>query len=149
MISPRDLLNRWIVPLDRRTDFLALNNGSKFAIPFEVFVVFSTNLNPAELADEAFLRRIPNKIFVDAIAPDVFDKILQQRLVSEGWSGEPGAGGYMRELCAKRGGDLRPCYPRDMLRIIQSISGFEERPARLNILDIDRAADLYFGAHSH
>ena len=62
MMSPRDLLNRWIVPLDRRVDFLSLGSGGKFDIPFELQVVFSTNLAPHELADEAFLRRIPNKI---------------------------------------------------------------------------------------
>ncbi len=145
MISPRDLLNRWIVPLDRRLDFLALSNGSKFAIPFEVFIVFSTNLNPAELADEAFLRRIPNKILVDAVSPCVFDEILRGRLASYGWDCESGAPEYLRDLCADRGGDLRPCYPRDIFRIIESIAGFEDRTPVLNRSDIDRAAELYFG----
>ena len=146
MISPRDLLNRWIVPLDRRVDFLALSNGAKFAIPFEVFVVFSTNLNPEELADEAFLRRIPNKILVDAVSPAVFDGIVEKRLESCGWPVEPHAQEYLRTLCASRGGDLRPCYPRDLFRIIESISGFEDREAQLNKTDLDRAAELYFGA---
>ncbi len=63
MISPRDLLNRWIVPLDRRIDFLSLGSGGKFDDLLEIQIVFSTNLAPHELADEAFLRRIPNKIF--------------------------------------------------------------------------------------
>src|SRR5262249_29743603 len=66
LMPPRDLLNRWIVPLDRRVDYLTLRYGVKFQIPFELMVVFSTNLEPSDLADEAFLRRIHNKIFVDA-----------------------------------------------------------------------------------
>ncbi len=64
VISPRDLLNRWIVPLDRRVDYLTLHHGQKLCIPFEVMVVFATNLDPSELADEAFLRRIHNKIYI-------------------------------------------------------------------------------------
>ena len=82
ILSPRYLLNRWIVPLDRRVDYLTLRYGLKFNIPFEMIVVFSTNLDPNDLADEAFLRRIQNKIYVEAVNDEVFDKIFQ-RLVSE------------------------------------------------------------------
>jgi hypothetical protein len=142
MISPRELLNRWIVPLDRRTDYLSAN-GAKFAIPFEVFVVFSTNLNPTELADEAFLRRIPNKILVDSISPEVFDDIVGRRLLSTGWLAESGAAEHLRNLCALQG-SLRPCYPRDMFQIIESIAEFEERSPELTRSDVSRAADLYF-----
>ena len=67
LMSPRDLLNRWIVPLDRHVDYLTLRYGVKFQIPFELMVVFSTNLEPSDLADEAFLRRIHNKIYVEAV----------------------------------------------------------------------------------
>jgi hypothetical protein len=146
LIAPRDLLNRWIVPLDRRIDYLTLASGQKFEVPFEVFVVFSTNLNPTELADEAFLRRIPNKILVDAVSADVFDEIVIRRLEAERWVSEPGSAGHLRGLCKDRGGDLRPCYPRDMFRIIESIASFEEREPWLNVPDINRAAELYFGA---
>ena len=76
LMSPRDLLNRWIVPLDRRVDYLMLRYGVKFQIPFELMVVFSTNLEPSDLADEAFLRRIHNKIFVDAVDEKAFDQIF-------------------------------------------------------------------------
>ena len=80
LMSPRDLLNRWIVPLDRRVDYLMLRYGVKFQIPFELMVVFSTNLEPSDLADEAFLRRIHNKIFVDAVD----DKVLRSDLPPRG-----------------------------------------------------------------
>src|SRR5437016_12392638 len=76
LMSPRDLLNRWIVPLDRRVDYLTLRYGVKFQIPFESMVVFSTNLEPSDLADEAFLRSIHNKIFVDAVGEKAFDQIF-------------------------------------------------------------------------
>lgn len=144
MVAPRDLLNRWIVPLDRRSDYLTIG-GAKFAVPFEVFVVFSTNLNPSDLADEAFLRRIPNKILIDAISAEVFDEIVHKRLESNGWMYEPGAIDYLRGVCETRGGDLRPCYPRDIFNIVASIAEFEERAPRLTESDIDRAADLYYG----
>lgn len=145
IISPRDLLNRWIVPLDRGIDFLAMSGGSKFAIPFELFVIFSTNLDPAGLADEAFLRRIHNKILVDAVRPGVFDRIVKRRLDSTGWLCEEGSCDYLRETCLRRGGDLRPCYPRDFFRIIGSIARYEEREPVLRAAEIDRAAELYFG----
>jgi hypothetical protein len=144
MISPRDLLNRWIVPLDRRVDFLSISSGVKFAIPFEVFVVFSTNLQPTELADEAFLRRIPNKILVDAVAPPVFDEIVERRLAGNGWQVEPQAIEHLRRLCVAKGGDLRPCYPRDFIAIMESIALFEEREPAFTAGDIDRAGALYF-----
>jgi hypothetical protein len=143
-ITPRELLNRWIVPLDRRVDYLTIS-GAKFAVPFEVFVVFSTNLDPAALADEAFLRRIPNKILVDAISPALFDEIVRKRLEGNGWTSEPGATAYLREVCSARGGDLRPCYPRDIFQIVESIAEFEERSPHLTTEDVDRAVELYYG----
>jgi hypothetical protein len=144
MIAPRDLLNRWIVPLDRRIDYLTMS-GAKFAIPFEMFVVFSTNLNPAELADEAFLRRIPNKILVDSLSPPLFDDVVGKRLKSSGWGSESGAVEYLRHVCQARGGALRGCYPRDIFRIVESIAQFEERTPELTKIDVDRAAEMYFG----
>ncbi len=76
------MLNRWIVPLDRRVDYLMLRYGVKFQIPFELMVVFSTNLEPSDLADEAFLRRIHNKIFVDAVDDKAFDQIFHRVVVA-------------------------------------------------------------------
>jgi predicted ATPase with chaperone activity len=143
-IAPRDLLNRWIVPLDRRVDYLTVG-GAKFPVPFEVFVVFSTNLNPSDLADEAFLRRIPNKVLVDSISTEVFDHIVGKRLKSSGWHSEAGAAEHLRTVCEAHGGGLRPCYPRDLCEIIQSIAEFEERAPELTKSDVDRAAELYYG----
>ena len=76
-MRPSELLNRWMTPLDRRVDFLTLPAGKKFEIPFEMIVVFATNLDPGELADEAFLRRIPNKIKIDYATPAQFVEIFR------------------------------------------------------------------------
>src|SRR5947209_15576465 len=78
VLAPRDLLNRWIVPLDRRVDYLTLSSGMKFQVPFELMVVFSTNLDPRDLADEAFLRRIQTKVMVENVSDDVFDRIFNR-----------------------------------------------------------------------
>ena len=78
VLSPRDLLNRWIVPLDRRVDYLTLSSGMKFQVPFELMVVFSTNLDPHDLADEAFLRRIQTKVLVENVSAEVFDEIFRR-----------------------------------------------------------------------
>ena len=77
-VSPETLLNRWIVPLDRRVDYLSLSYGVRFDIPFDVKVVFSTNLDPTTLGDEAFYRRIQNKILVSSISDAEFDEVLMR-----------------------------------------------------------------------
>jgi hypothetical protein len=145
LISPRDLLNRWIVPLDRRVDYLSLNYGVRFQIPFEVMIVFATNLAPTELADEAFMRRIPNKILVDAVGPEIFDEIFRRVLMNFKMPCDEGAYEHLRKLCLERGGDLRPSYPRDMCQIIRAIKTYEEQPSRVGLPDLERAVELFFG----
>jgi predicted ATPase with chaperone activity len=146
MINPRDLLNRWIVPLDRGIDFLSLRTGVKFPIPFETMVVFSTNLDPRQLADEAFLRRIQNKVKVETISPEIFDRILQRicEAAEIEWTEE--ASLYIRDRCSAdaRKPVLRACYPRDVVAILQNIAKYEGRPPTLNNEDVDRAISLYF-----
>jgi hypothetical protein len=143
-IPPRDLLNRWIVPLDRRIDFLSLGGTGKFEIPFELLVVFSTNLQPHELADEAFLRRLPNKILVAAIDAEAFDAILRLSAAAAGMECEPGSAAWLRELCLRHSSGLRACFPRDILAAIRAIALYEERPPRLGRADLERAVAGYF-----
>jgi GTPase SAR1 family protein len=145
MINPRDLLNRWIVPLDRRVDFLSLRTGVKFPIPFETLVIFSTNLDPRQLADEAFLRRIQNKIKIDTITPEIFDKILERVCSDAQITFSAEMADYLRLKCNPDGkGVLRACYPRDMVRILQSIADYEHRLPEMSKVDLDRALNLYF-----
>src|SRR5206468_2610879 len=90
VLSPRELLNRWIVPLDRRVDYLTLASGMKFQVPFELMVVFSTNLDPHDLADEAFLRRIQAKIMVEEVSHDIFERIFVRVMQTHQVPSEPG-----------------------------------------------------------
>jgi hypothetical protein len=145
LMSPRDLLNRWIVPLDRRVDYLTLRYGVKFQIPFELMVVFSTNLDPSDLADEAFLRRIQNKIEIEPVAPQVFDMIFQRVVSTRNLPADYDAAEYLRKLCLSDGRtQLRACYPQDIVNIIGAISQYETRQVQVSKPDIERAVQLYF-----
>ena len=145
LMSPRDLLNRWIVPLDRRVDYLTLRYGVKFQIPFELMVVFSTNLDPMDLADEAFLRRIQNKIEVEPVSSQVFDAIFQRVVSQRNVPSEYDSAEHLRRLCLTGGRtELRACYPQDIINIITSISQYESRPVQVTRPDLERAVELYF-----
>jgi predicted ATPase with chaperone activity len=145
VLSPRELLNRWIVPLDRRVDYLTLTSGMKFQVPFELMVVFSTNLNPTDLADEAFLRRIQTKVFVADVSAEVFDQIFARVVRDQQVPVEDGMGEYLRECCLTSGAHtLHACYPIDIYRLVKSINEYEGRPVRLTRANIDRAVALYF-----
>jgi Mg-chelatase subunit ChlI len=145
LMSPRDLLNRWIVPLDRRVDYLTLRYGVKFQIPFETMVVFSTNLEPSDLADEAFLRRIQNKILVEAVDPDSFDQIFERVVKARHIAAEPDSAEYLRKLCLRQGRtELRACYPSDICTILTSIGRYEGRGPVMSKSELERATALYF-----
>src|SRR5579872_6607880 len=145
LMSPRDLLNRWIVPLDRRVDYLTLRYGVKFQIPFETMVVFSTNLEPSDLADEAFLRRIQNKILVEAVDERSFDEIFRRVVQGRSMATEPDSAQYLRKLCLREGRtELRACYPGDICNILVSIGRYEGRPPNMTKPDLERATALYF-----
>ncbi|MGB9609855.1 MAG: AAA family ATPase [Bryobacteraceae bacterium] len=145
LMSPRDLLNRWIVPLDRRVDYLTLRYGVKFQIPFELMVVFSTNLDPSDLADEAFLRRIQNKIEIEPVQPQVFDMIFQRVVSTRNVPAEYDSAEYLRKLCLSEGRtQLRACYPLDIVNIITSICQYENRPVQITKAELERAVHLYF-----
>ncbi len=145
LMSPRDLLNRWIVPLDRRVDYLTLRYGVKFQVPFELMVVFSTNLEPSDLADEAFLRRIHNKIYVEAVDGPSFDQIFSRVVKSRQIQAEPDSADYLRKLCLRGGRtELRACYPADICNILLSIGRYEGREAIMTKPELERAVSLYF-----
>jgi hypothetical protein len=145
LMSPRDLLNRWIVPLDRRVDYLTLRYGVKFQIPFETMVVFSTNLEPSDLADEAFLRRIQNKILVEAVDPQSFDQIFDRVVKARRIDAEHDSAEYLRKLCLRQGRtELRACYPADICTILTSIGRYEGRGPVMSKSELERATALYF-----
>jgi predicted ATPase with chaperone activity len=144
-IRPEDLLNRWIVPLDRRVDFLTLRGGKKFEIPFDLFVVFATNLNPMELADEAFMRRIQNKIRLGYPPAPQFKEIFRRccdrfKLLYT----EDLVEYFIRVLDVRYHQPLRPCYPLDIVHQISWTARYEGRDALLTREALDRACRNYF-----
>ena len=151
-IAPSALLNRWIVPLERKVDYLSLDYGLKFGVPFECLVVFSTNIPPLELGDEAFFRRIPNKIYVGAVTSEEFDEITVRCLVSTGFAPDFTTAELVRDVCVAMGAtSLRPCVPMDFCRIARSIVDFDDLPNRFDRSVAQQAADMYFtasGTHS-
>lgn len=146
LVSPTHLLNRWIVPLDRRVDYLTLRYGAKFQVPFEVLVVFATNIDPKELADEAFLRRIKNKVYVGAVDSQIFDEIFSRLVAEKNLPCRPNSAETLRKLCIDFGAkELRACYPADIVDILISISRYDERPVEVSKANLGRATALYFG----
>jgi hypothetical protein len=137
LVRPFDLLNRWIVPLEKAHDFLTLQNGKKFEIPFDQIILFSTNIKPQELADEAFLRRIGYKIKIDYLGEEVCERL--------GLSFRPEVIRFlMDEEHAKRGVRLSACHPNDVLSRVTEICQYEGVPARLDNDLVERACRDYF-----
>lgn len=115
-VAPVDLFNRWIVPLDSGEDYLSLVSGKRFPVPFDMVLVFSTNLNPLELADEAFLRRIGHKIRFGPLSRDDYGRIWHQVCLERGIRFDPGLVAYvLEELYSPSKKPLLACHPRDLL----------------------------------
>ncbi|MGB6057580.1 MAG: hypothetical protein WBF71_04885 [Microthrixaceae bacterium] len=143
-MSPDALLNRWIVPLDRGIDYLTLH-GRKFEVPFEVKVVLSTNLDPSQLGDEAFFRRIHNKIYIGACNDDQFDWILARVADKKGVTVDGlGAAKLRAEAKAKGDGELRAYLPGVVCELALAISAYENTAPDLTPGLIDRVLRLYF-----
>lgn len=144
-LSPDALLNRWIVPLDRQRDFLMLDHGVRFDIPFDAKIVFSTNLQPETLGDEAFFRRIQSKILIPSIEDKAFDKILYRVCEANNVALTPDAAEHLRQVSRQLGdGDLRPYLPAAVCKILISICRFEGLPLELHPVMINRIARMYF-----
>jgi hypothetical protein len=142
---PQDLLNRWIVPLEKRYDYLALQTGKKIAMPFDVLIVFSTNLSPSDLVDDAFLRRIRHKIEVPNPSPNEFREIFRRvaRAKQIPYS-DDGLRYLIQEHYMKTGRDLRSCHPRDLCDQIMDEAKYRGiQPAMTKEL-LDRACQAYF-----
>jgi hypothetical protein len=115
-VAPVDLFNRWIVPMEEKTDYLNLGGGRHCEIPFDLVLVFSTNLNPLQLADEAFLRRIGYKLHFGYLQPDEYERIWQQECEKLGIPYDPELAAYAIErLHRPENMPLLPCHPRDLL----------------------------------
>jgi predicted ATPase with chaperone activity len=144
-VRPKDLLNRWIVPLEKGVDFLTLNNGRKIEIPFHVLIVFSTNLDPKDLVDEAFLRRIRYKIEVGNPTYEQFREIfkIMCRILKVPYD-EKGLAYLINEWYLKHDRDIRMVHPRDILSQIIDIATYLDVPPAMSQDLIDRACRSYF-----
>ena len=146
VISPRELMNRWVVPMERRHDHLMLRNGGKFTIPFDMVLVFSSNLRPDQLEDAAFLRRLGHKIAIGPVSQADYALIFERACAAEGIPHESGAferlvGTYHQV----HGRPLLACYPQDLLHLIASRARFLGVPAEFSPELLDWAWEAYFG----
>jgi len=143
--TPAEVLNRWIVPMERRVDYLSFLTGGKMTVPFETFLVFSTNLNPAKLGDEAFLRRIQYKLLMRGPAQNEFERIFEafcterQIPLPEGMLAR-----FIERHYAQTGKPFRRCHPRDVLTHALNLIHFEKLPLQLTEQILDRAFDSCF-----
>ena len=144
-VRPRDLLNRWIVPLENRIDFLTLHTGRKIEVPFDVLVVFSTNLPPKDLVDEAFLRRLRHKIEIGDPSYEDYREIFKRVAVDKKVTyNDQALAHLLQEWYIKKDRKLRASHPRDLCDQIVDIAKYEGIECAMTNDLIDRAAESYF-----
>jgi predicted ATPase with chaperone activity len=144
-VSPTDLLNRWIVPLESRVDFLALSTGKKIQVPFEQLIIFSTNLEPSQLADDAFLRRIPYKIECRDPSPTEFHKMFRAMAKSFRCEYKAEVVDYLIDKHYRPfRRPLRRCQPRDLLSQVANYCSYNELPLEMRTEYFDRVVPGYF-----
>lgn len=144
-MRPRDLLNRWIVPLEKRVDYLTLHTGKKIEVPFDELIIFSTNIEPKQLVDEAFLRRIRYKIEVNNPSPAEYREIMRRVCrEKEVLYSDDGLRYLLTEQYAKRGLDLRAVHPRDLIDQLVDIAHFTQSKPTMSRELLDAACKSYF-----
>ncbi len=145
LVRPKDLLNRWIVPLEKRVDYLTLHTGKKFEIPFDTLIIFSTNLKPQELVDEAFFRRIRYKVHFENPTLEEFKEIFKNYCRGKNIVYNPIIVDYMQtEYYQKYNVEIRRCHPRDIIEQVIDIARYLNTPAALTKELIDGACNSYF-----
>jgi predicted ATPase with chaperone activity len=144
-IEPTELLNRWIVPLESRIDYLTLATGKKIQVPFEQLIIFSTNLEPSDLADDAFLRRIPYKIEIADPSIEEFRKLFESMCAAQGCAFQPQAVDYLVQTHYRpHNRPLRRCQPRDLIQSMANFCAFNGTPLQLSPQLLDRVVKSYF-----
>ncbi|MFC2064930.1 AAA family ATPase [Chloroflexota bacterium] len=145
LVRPRDLLNRWIVPLESRIDYLTLHTGRKIEIPFDVLVVFCTNLPPIDLVDEAFLRRLRHKIEIGDPSfeefREIFKRVAKQRQIKYD---EQSLASLLQDWYIKKNRKLRASHPRDLCDQLLDIAQYQSIEPSMTKDLLDMAALSYF-----
>jgi predicted ATPase with chaperone activity len=144
-LRPGELLNRWVVPLDRKIDFLTLAGGKKIEVPFEMLVVFASNMDPAQLVDPAFLRRIQTKIKIGEVTKEqfceIFRRVAREKLVTFDSTIPTDLIDYIRIILKQ---ELRSCYPRDIVNQVCWSAQYEGRKPHVDRPSLKQAIDAYF-----
>jgi len=151
-VSPETVFNRWIVPMEEKRDYLTLGSGLHFTVPFDVVLIFSTNIHPLELADEAFLRRIGYKIEFGTLTPAQYEQIWRDTCALHKIEYDPRVLHYViNELHTKKRVSLLPCHPRDLIGMAVDHAIYEENSRNIDIDHMRWAWENYFvsvGEHS-
>jgi hypothetical protein len=144
-MSADELLNRWIVPLEKGTDYLQLPSGRQIQVPFDPILIFSTNLDPSKLVDEAFLRRIPYKVEVTDPSPSEFRDLFRLwcKRLEIAYDGDA-FDHLLAKTYVETGRPLRYCQPRDLLLQVKNFCEFHEQPLVLTSKALDVAVKNYF-----
>jgi hypothetical protein len=144
-VAPQDLLNRWIVPLERRVDYLSLHTGKKIEVPFEQLVVFSTNLDENDLADQAFLRRMGYRARVEPPTPNAYSEIFKHQAYKRGIRYDQPVLDHVLNKYRVERRQMKGCEPRDLLDRATDICLFEGQGVELTPEVLDVAWRNYFG----
>jgi len=149
-VAAQDLLNRWIMPLDRGIDLLTLQSGARFTTPFDVWPVFSSNLDPAEIGDEAFLRRLGSKLHVGPLSLDGYRAVFEACCASLQLTVKPAAFEYLlHDLHIAIGKPFLACYPRDLLRLVSASADYRNAAREVTCEGLREAWHSYFGSNDH
>jgi hypothetical protein len=144
-MRPRDLLNRWIVPLEKRHDYLTLHTGKKIEVPFDQLIIFSTNIEPKQLVDEAFLRRIRYKVEVNNPSPQEYREILRRVCMGKGVPySDDGLRYLLENEYPRRNIEMRACHPRDLIDQLIDIARFTRTQPSMSRELLGAACKSYF-----
>lgn len=147
-MEPHDLLNRWIIPLENHVDYLTLHTGKKIEIPFEQLLVFATNLDPRDLVDEAFLRRMGYRLAFKSPSAETYSQILQQYMAARGLEYSSDLLYLLFSRYEKERREMKACEPRDLVERCLDICRYEKLPKVITLQIMERAWNNYFGCAS-
>lgn len=143
-VAPVDLLNRWIGPMAEKRDYLSFGSGRRFPVPFDVILLFSTNLKPSNLADDAFLRRLGYKVHFDTLLPAEYEAIWRQVCAELQMPFDPAMLHYVLGLYSTEQIPLLPCHPKDLLGIVMDQCRYHDEPTAVTAQRLRMAWNSYF-----